>query len=293
MAMINADLNKPILGFRRKLLKTLVSFFCRIVLFFAGFYHIKTVEEKIINYVPNYQNRKTVKAPIIVSNHISWADTIFMISSPFCPSFLSKEEVSHFPLIGFVAKTLQALFVDRDSRTNKDLVIKRIAERSEEFHKLEGLPQLLIFPEGTNTNGKGILNFKRGAFHHHDNLQIICLEYSHHHFNLMMDDFGMGLNILLALCLFKHNLTVHVFDVFNPEYLNLKGEEDWEKYADVVKEIMTKCLKVKSCAMGYRDCLDYTEFLKVNDVIEDRKMNAHNVFSPERKSSEQNNKKNL
>ena len=288
IVMINGELNKPILGIRRKWIKLITSSTCRTILFIAGIYYIPYVQEKIKTYLADYVNNNTSKnqkAPIMVCNHVSWVDTLFLVSSPFCPSFLAKEEVSHIPFIGFVAKVLQALFVDRESRTDKDLVMKKIEERSELLKKTEGLPQLLIFPEGTNTNGKGIIHFKRGAFNAIENIQIICLEYPHTQFNLSMDDFGMGVNILLALCQIKNSLTAHIFEPFNPEYLHLKREEDWEKYANIVREIMSKCLKIKSCEMGFRDCLDFTEFLKLNDVIEGRKMNPHNEFSPDRKSS--------
>jgi len=294
LSLIGADMNKPIIGFRPKMIHFFTSNFCRSILFIAGLYHINIIEEKIQKYLPNYQNKtKNPSAPMIICNHVSWVDTLCMISL-FCPSFLAKEEVSHIPAIGFVAKGLQALFVDRESRRDKDLILKKIQERCVSFKIIKDLPPLLIFPEGTNTNGISMLHFKRGAFNTFENLQIICFEYEQFPFNLMIDDLGMGVNILMALCCLKHKLTVHVFDVFNPEYLNLKGEDDWEKYASVVQGMMKDCLKFKkTCNLGYRDSLDFTEILKEQNVIEDHKLNVHNEFSPEKKHVKQVEKKTI
>lgn len=295
---LGADIDKPILGFRRKIVKALGSSGSRIILFLAGLYKITIIEEKINNYLPNYtasqeQNQEPVRAPLIVCNHVSWIDTLYLVSSRFCPSFLAKDEVSHMPVVGFLAKVLQAFFVDRESRANKDLILKKIGERCKFFKTVNGFPQLLIFPEGTNTNGNSLISFKRGAFHDREPLQIICLEYPFSQFNLMIDDFGIGFNILVGLCVFQHKLKVHVFDVFDPKYLQLQNQEDdWEKIAETVRDIMAKCLKAKKYSYGYRDSLEFTEFLMSHDIIKSQKINFHNESSPEKKTTKEN-KKNI
>lgn len=293
---LGVDIERPILGFRRKMVKMIVSSCCRIILFLAGLYKITIIEEKINDYLPNYttnKEEKQIRAPLIVCNHVSWVDTLYLMSSRFSPSFLAKEEVSHIPVIGFVAKILQAFFVDRESRTNKDLILKKIGERCKIFKTKDDFPQLLIFPEGTNTNGKSLISFKRGAFHDREPLQIICLEYPFSQFNLMIDDFGMAFNILVGLCVFQHSLRVHVFDVFDPKYLNLQNqEEEWEKIAETVRDIMAKCLNAKKYSFGYRDSLEFTEFLMNHDVIQTQKINFHNESSPEKKNTKEN-KKNI
>lgn len=286
IAFFRADLKRVDFGFRRKIVKHLAFISCRAILLFAGFYKIETIPEKLENYIPNYVTQeKNGKAPIIVCNHVSWVDTICMMASSFCPSFLAKEEISHMPIVGFVAKTLQALFVDRDSRSDKDLILQKIGERCKVYKTSKNIPQLLIFPEGTNTNGKSIISFKRGAFNNKDLLQIICLEYPYSEFNLTIDDFGMGFNILLTLCVFKHNLKIHVFDVFDPKFLKLENkDDDWEKIANVVRGVMAKCLNAQIYNHGYRDTIEFTEFLMNKGIIKGRKMNVHNEYSPDKKA---------
>ena len=43
-------------------------------------------------------------------------------------------------------------------------------------------PSILIFPEGTTTNGKYIISFKRGAFAHMFPVKIFCLKYDARYF---------------------------------------------------------------------------------------------------------------
>lgn len=279
LVLLNADLDKPIIGFRKYFLKFFVSYTCRFLLFIAGIYRIRILEEKIENYMPNYRPNlnSNSQAPIIVSNHVSWIDTLFYLSSTFFPSFVAKEEVSFMPIVGYIAKTIQVLFVDRESRGDKDLILKKIKERCMKIKQQEGLPQLLIFPEGTNNNQKTIVNFKKGAFSSFDKIQIIALEYPYQQFNIMMDHFGMGMNIILSMCIFKHNMVVHVFDVFDPMCLNLKKEEEWETYATTIQDIMAKCLKIKRSKFGIRDSLAFTEFLKEHKIIKDEKIDVNEI----------------
>lgn len=46
---------------------------------------------------------------------------------------------------------------------------------------------LIIFPEGTTSNGKVIIKFKSGAFDNLSPLTVMCLHYS-------CDDFDMGMD---------------------------------------------------------------------------------------------------
>lgn len=58
------------------------------------------------------------------------------------------------------AMAAQVIFVDRDDDESKRRCIRSIKQRSTET----GWPPLLVFPEGTCTNGSALVNFKPGAF---------------------------------------------------------------------------------------------------------------------------------
>lgn len=86
-----------------------------------------------------------------VSNHISWSD-IPLLGALQPLSFLSKAEVSHWPVLGFLARAAGTQFIQRGAG-DSGLVSARLSEQLQ-----RGRP-LLIFPEGTTTEGIGVRTF--------------------------------------------------------------------------------------------------------------------------------------
>lgn len=58
-------------------------------------------------------NSKTAQNPIIISNHISWWEILYYISSRWPLAFLAKKEVETWPLIGIIAKFAGSIFIER------------------------------------------------------------------------------------------------------------------------------------------------------------------------------------
>ncbi len=86
-----------------------------------------------------------------VSNHVSWTD-IPLLGCLVPLSFLSKAEVRSWPLAGWLAHRAGTLFIRRgagDSGLVKNQLLRHLQQRR----------SLLIFPEGTTTNGRGLRNF--------------------------------------------------------------------------------------------------------------------------------------
>ena len=91
-----------------------------------------------------------------VANHTSWLD-IFALNSGQSLYFVSKSEVSKWPVIGLLAKSTGTLFIRRESKeavTQKKLFGQRIKMGH----------RLLFFPEGTSTDGMRVLPFKSALF---------------------------------------------------------------------------------------------------------------------------------
>lgn len=82
------------------------------------------------------------------SNHISWLD-IPTIGSIIPTFFLSKAEIGKWPLIGFLARAANTLFIERGSG-DADSVSKQMAQ----FLK-DGYP-VVFFPEATTTDGTAV-----------------------------------------------------------------------------------------------------------------------------------------
>ncbi len=94
---------------------------------------------------------------LLACNHVSWLDPLVVASAVACRP-ISKAEVSGWPVIGRLARRLGILFVSRgDVRSGAG--VAAAAERTLE----EGLP-ILNFPEGTTSDGRSVLAFRRGLF---------------------------------------------------------------------------------------------------------------------------------
>ena len=98
----------------------------------------------------------TAKPGLIVSNHASWID-ISILSSLTNISFIAKSEVSSWPIFGFLAKMQDTLFIERKS-------IKASKQKNEIKDILSKGKRLVLFPEGTSSDGNRVLNFKSSLF---------------------------------------------------------------------------------------------------------------------------------
>ena len=77
----------------------------------------------------------------LVTNHLSYID-IFVLSAVASPVFVAKSEIAGWPLVGFLCRQTQMLFIKREQL--KDML--RVNQRIEEaFHDGYGIH---VFPEG-------------------------------------------------------------------------------------------------------------------------------------------------
>ncbi len=88
---------------------------------------------------------------LIVANHISWAD-IPTLNSLTGASFLSKDSIRYWPVIGWFAIASGTVFIRR-GKHEAQRVSAAISERL-----LEGR-NLAIFPEGTTSDGSEVRRF--------------------------------------------------------------------------------------------------------------------------------------
>ncbi|WP_268797753.1 lysophospholipid acyltransferase family protein [Pseudomonas huanghezhanensis] len=92
-----------------------------------------------------------IRPMLWVSNHVSWTDIPLLgMLAPL--SFLSKAEVRTWPVAGWLALKAGTLFIRRGSGDSK-LIQKQIGQ-----HLLGNHP-LMIFPEGTTTDGRSLRTF--------------------------------------------------------------------------------------------------------------------------------------
>jgi len=92
-----------------------------------------------------------------VCNHISYID-IFVLGSLRPSAFLSKHEVRGWPIMGLLASLGGTVFVNRESKRTAVDSMKKIRQ------KIESGIAVIIFPEGTTSNGKKVMPFKSAFF---------------------------------------------------------------------------------------------------------------------------------
>jgi 1-acyl-sn-glycerol-3-phosphate acyltransferase len=89
---------------------------------------------------------------LVVCNHLSYLD-ILLISAAMPCFFVAKMEIGRWPIFGKAARSNGTIFLDRSSLASATAVGGQIGERLK-------LPiPVLLFPEGTSTDGSEVLRF--------------------------------------------------------------------------------------------------------------------------------------
>ena len=136
----------------RSLVVLPVRLLCRIALLGAGFWRIPT---------RGACQPGRGGAHIVVANHCSVGDVLWAVYA-LAPAFLAKAEAARIPYIGAAAAALGCVLVERRSAASRAAARAAIAEHAAACDP--EAPPLLIFPEGTTTNGLCLIAWERGAF---------------------------------------------------------------------------------------------------------------------------------
>jgi 1-acyl-sn-glycerol-3-phosphate acyltransferase len=89
---------------------------------------------------------------LVIANHLSYLDVPILAVAMPC-FFVAKIEVGSWPFFGWAARACGTIFLDRTSRESAMSVADQMVERL----KLQ-IP-VLLFPEGTSTDGSQLLPF--------------------------------------------------------------------------------------------------------------------------------------
>ena len=92
----------------------------------------------------------------IVANHVSYLD-VFVLGSLIPAVFVAKKEVREWPVIGWIAWLQRTIFIER-RRSKADDEIRPLVKA------LNQGSNVIVFPEGTSTDGVTILPFKSTLF---------------------------------------------------------------------------------------------------------------------------------
>ncbi|KAI3820192.1 hypothetical protein L1987_14050 [Smallanthus sonchifolius] len=232
-------------GWRRSVIYWSGRVLSRVMLFAFGFYWIQEsirnpeIDARINNEVDcnDHQSVEHERPGVIVSNHISHMDILYHMSSSF-PSFVAKRSVGKLPLVGLISKCLGCVYVQRESKSSDTKGVSAVVnERIQEAHQDKSAPMMLLFPEGTTTNGDYILPFKTGAFLAKAPVLPVILKYPYERFSPAWESISGARHVILLLCQFVNNMTVTRLPVYNPS----QEEKDNPKlYAENVRRLMAR-----------------------------------------------------
>ncbi|HEX3499127.1 MAG TPA: lysophospholipid acyltransferase family protein [Stellaceae bacterium] len=91
-----------------------------------------------------------------VVNHVSYTD-ITILGALIRGSFIAKSEVARWPLFGVLAKLQRTVFIERRAH-------RMAAQRGAIASRLASGDGLILFPEGTSSDGNRVLPFKSALF---------------------------------------------------------------------------------------------------------------------------------
>ena len=90
---------------------------------------------------------------LLVCNHLSYLDVVVLSSIGPCV-FVAKRDVAAWPLFGWLAHAAGTIFVDRERRLASADVVDLVREA------IAGGSLVVLFPEGTSSDGSTVLPFK-------------------------------------------------------------------------------------------------------------------------------------
>jgi 1-acyl-sn-glycerol-3-phosphate acyltransferase len=126
-----------------------------------------------IRLMVNGAAEQTVQG-MLVANHISWLD-VFVINAIAETTFVCKDEVRDWPLIGMLCARTGTVFIERGSRSAARRVNETLVARLGEGERI------VVFPEGTTGEGVDLMAFRpamlQAAIDAESSLQPLALRY--------------------------------------------------------------------------------------------------------------------
>jgi 1-acyl-sn-glycerol-3-phosphate acyltransferase len=93
------------------------------------------------------------RSGLLVANHLSYIDIIVLSSITPCV-FVAKRDVAGWPLFGWLACAAGTIFVDRKRKLAASAAVEQVRDA------INDGALVVIFPEGTSSDGVDVLPFK-------------------------------------------------------------------------------------------------------------------------------------
>ncbi|XP_034532056.1 lysophospholipid acyltransferase LPCAT4 [Notolabrus celidotus] len=224
--------SRPVEGWRRWLIHPIVLYLSRASFLALGF-----------PWVTIKGRRADLKeAPVlVVAPHSTFLDMMVLCQTELA-TVVSRSENCSLPVIGALLEFNQSVLVSRNDPESRK---KAVAELTERLTSDGYWPQMLMFPEGTTSNGSALIKFKPGAFLVGVPVQPVLLRYPNKLDTVRWSH--TGTTWLQALwhttSQFYTNMTIEFLPVYTP---SPEEKNNPTLYADNVQKLMAKALGIPS-----------------------------------------------
>ncbi|XP_068611903.1 lysophospholipid acyltransferase LPCAT4 [Brachionichthys hirsutus] len=224
------ECSRPVKGWRRWLFHPIVWLLSRGAFFFLGFLWVKVKGRRA----------DLKEAPVLVAApHSGYLDMLVLLPAQLATVVLRSEN-SRLPVIGALLEFNQAVLVSRKDPESRKKAVSQVTER---LTSNGYWPQMLMFPEGTTTNGSVLIKFKPGAFLAGVPVQPVVLHYPNeldtvrwtYKGTTWMDSLWHTATQLYT------NMTVEFLPVYSPSE---EEKKDPNLYANNVQKLMAKALGI-------------------------------------------------
>lgn len=193
-------------------------------------------------------------APIIVSNHVSYIDPIFFFFELF-PTIVASESHDSMPFVGTIIRAMQVIYVNRFSHQSRKHAVNEIKRKAAS----DRFPRLLLFPEGTTTNGRLLISFQHGAFIPGYPIQPVVVRYPHVHFDQSWGHIPLGTLMFRMFTQFHNFMEIEYLPVVSPSEHH---KESAVRFAEKTGRSMARALNVVQTSHSF---VDYLLLTKADD----------------------------
>ncbi|GAB2260372.1 hypothetical protein Droror1_Dr00011227 [Drosera rotundifolia] len=186
-------------------------------------------------------------APIVVSNHVSFIEPIFFFYELF-PTIVASDSHDSLPAVGTIIRAMQVIYVNRTSPLSRKFAVDEIKRKASS----DQFPRVLLFPEGTTTNGRSIISFQLGAFLPGYPIQPVAVRYPFVHFDQSWGHISLGMLMFRMFTQFHNFMEVEYLPIVKPPE---NQKENARRFAERTGYAIASALNVVQTSHAYGDVM--------------------------------------
>ncbi|KAI9293511.1 hypothetical protein K502DRAFT_350948 [Neoconidiobolus thromboides FSU 785] len=246
----------------------ILSIAIRLLLLLFGFFNIKTNSISLKRGINNKTKIKVNQPKVgelIIVNSSSYLDLLYLqmkynpVFTKICSKTgrLSKDTLWN-SIINFGKLTI---LKDNDSHELNEFI---------QCVKNEGLGPIVIFLEGTSTNGRGVLKPITDLFNdlNEDNLnmRVVYIKYPFNDFSPTFPIGNLGFHFIKLISQFKNNI---IIQILNNEEANsyIKEKENEGDRTQLIASLLSNVSKLRKLTLNIDDKKEFIEYYNKNNNI--------------------------